>query len=737
MPHIACPPVPEQDSGQFSINYVFQTTPYTPNWWGTDNITNIPADSVGWLVAQGWKITGITFDDTTVPPTPYYAMTRETLKNWIILQSLLEAYTDQTNVANTNNTIRYNDIITSWDIMLETSHDQFEAQSHEHVTHSTLYLSDTEAYMNEVDALIDLNQSQLLLDTDDASDKLTEMHTKLSDLETNVVSSTATIDALLVTQSGYLTTFLADLAAKLADLDTDYATQLAAINLLLTQGDTDLATFAASQTVHLDALELEYADYAAELDSLLISANADILSVTTEIDNVLDALEGEYDAMEAEVDALLVLGTAALTTFATDYGTTLDQLTTDYTAIATPLDAERVASNNALSGFVTDYEGELSNLQPEYATHSDTATAFLVDLGATDLARINEQFDATLSEQLQMLTDRGLYTSAVAADITARNTRDRDEQITALNDRLMREKLENQHGLYGQQVAMRDRNLNGFDRVNATKQEVLRSNVAQLTSRFTLQQSARDRTMSGTDRLNSAQQEVWQYQAATITGQYQLQLGVRDRTITGQQSLYALREANTRLNTTIQAQLYDATRNIKQLLTEEAARLQNLRQSVTLWNAGQRDSLFAQLQQIEAQHLTGIDKQNATSQDVSRVAMSERERLLGFLQDAVNGVISGKGTYSQMTVQHGSTLAEHKHRAIAEKMNESSQRLASLQMTHEECLKLMWDQLKERNNILVGLYGFVERRDDIPPNFEALVQITTGLGDAGGGWVTP
>ena len=166
-------------------------------------------------------------------------------------------------------------------------------------------------------------------------------------------------------------------------------------------------------------------------------------------------------------------------------------------------------------------------------------------------------------------------------------------------------------------------------------------------------------------------------------------------------------------------------------------RLQNLRQSVTQWNTSQRDSLFAQLQQIQAQHLTGIASRNATSQDVSRVEMSERERLLGFLQDSVNGVISGKGTYSQMTVQHGSTLAEHKHRAIAEKVNESVQRLASLQLTHEECLKLMQYQLDERNKILIGLYGFVERRDDVAPNFEMLVQVATGLGDAGGGWVTP
>lgn len=331
---MACEPVPEQSSGQFPINHVLETTPYSPSWWVTQNISNIPSDSVGWLVAQGWQITDITYDNSTVPPTPYYAMTRQSLQNWMILQSLLEEYTQAKNTADTNNTIRYNDIILSWSTMLETSHDQFEEQSTENSTHATLYLGNLDTYMNEVDALIEANQAQILL---------------------------------------------------------------------------------------------------------------------------------------------------------------------------------------------------------EFSSHSDVANALLTGLGTTELARINEQFDSTIATQLQQLVDRGFYSSAITADITARNTRDRDEQIQALNDRLMREKLTNQHQLYGQQV----------------------------------------------------------------------------------------------------------------------------------------------------------------------------------------------------------TLAEYREREIVSKMNEFAQRLAGLQSTHDECMRLMAYQLNERNNILIGLYGFVERRDDVPPNFEALVQIATGLGDAGGGWITP
>jgi hypothetical protein len=52
-------------------------------------------------------------------------------------------------------------------------------------------------------------------------------------------------------------------------------------------------------------------------------------------------------------------------------------------------------------------------------------------------------------------------------------------------------------------------------------------------------------------------------------------------------------------------------------------------------------------------------------------------------------------------------------------------------------MELMKYMLDERNKMLVGLYGFVERREDIGPDFKDLAQITTALGDSGGGWVTP
>ena len=338
---------------------------------------------------------------------------------------------------------------------------------------------------------------------------------------------------------------------------------------------------------------------------------------------------------------------------------------------------------------------------------------------------------------LMQLTDQGMYSSARANDATARNTRDKNEEIAALNDRLMREKWENQHRLYEQQQGMRSRVAEGKDRLHGIEQGILQQNVTQITSRFNLQQSAHDRTMAGTDRLHTVKQSVYQYQATQISGLYQFLQAIRDRTLNAKTSLYGLRDANAKLNSATQSQLYEAGQTIKQRLIEEAARLQQLEQAITQWQAGQRDKLLAQIQEIEVQNLAGLDKQHSAQQDVSRVAMGERDTLLAQLQDAVKAILSGKERYAALTMQNASTLAGHKHKAIVEKMNESAVRLEGSRYTQDADMKLMAYQLDEQNKLLIGLYGFVERRDDIGPKFEDLAKITTALGDSGGGWITP
>lgn len=588
--------VPLQDPGQTELLMGTNISPWSMSWWTLQTITNICGTdaSYGWLLSQGWNTVGTpTYDATTTPPTPYYTMQRYGLNNWAVLQSLLSEYAWAANNALEANSIRYNDVVRAWEVMIASSHTQWDAEVTERNAQATLYLGNLTTYMDEVDGLIDANQSQLVLDAADAETALDDMTAKLVELETNVQTATITIEGLLSDQSGYLDAFLIAFPAELAELDANYAANLAIVNPLMVTLDANLSTFVST------------------------------------IGTLLTTILADYTTLEGEIDVLLASESSTLSTHATDY--------------------------NAI----------LALLESDYDLHAATAGQFLTDLGATETARIAEKFTATLSAQLQQLVDRGLYSSALAADVTARNARDHNEEIVALNDRLMREKLLNQHQLYGQQVQMRSG------------------------------------TMAGKDRMYGLKQELSRYHASQITGLYGLLQDVRNRTMATKQAILSVQQA------------------------------------VTQFTIGVRNGLLAILNGIVGQQAAGIDKQHTAQQEVSRVIMTERDRLLAILQDATKGVIAGKDRYADAKMRLASTLAEHKHRAIVEKMNEANARLAGLQGQHEADMKLMAYQLDERNKLLIGIYQFVERRDDIGPKFEQMAQMAVGLADAGGGWMTP
>ncbi len=657
--------VPEQDPGQGQIALQPTSSPFSMLWWTTQNLSDIPQDAVGWLVAQGWQIESVSYDETTSPATATYAMTRQSLQNWYVLQNLLNSYTIAYNEARLANELRYNQIVVSWTEMLSSTQEHFVAQTTEQNAHVSLFLGNLETYMNEVDELIGDNINTLTIDASVATDALTAMEAKLTDLEDNVTANTLTITNLLNAQASYLSTFLTDFAAKLAELDTNYSAHLTTMTALLSDAGGDVTTFATTQADNLSTLEAEYDAVKADLDSLLGKVFGYLSTCVAEVTAILSANSSDYTSMDGEIDALLASVTSAM------------------------------------DGHALDYNTVLAKLESDYETHTILATDFLDELGSTELARINEKFNASLSKELQMLVDRQLYSSQVAGDVTARNTRDRNEEIAALNDKLAREKLENQHRLYDQQVAMRTGTMGGKERVHALQQEVLR------------------------------------YRASQVTGQYTLLQGVRDRAMNGYQAIYALQDAYVRLDIQVTSQLHETGKALRGVLIEEAARLQQLQQSLDHWEAGQRDKLLEQIQTIVAQRAAGIDKQHAAEQDISRVAAGERTTLLGQLQDAVKGILAGKERYAAMTMQNATTLADHRHKVIVEKMNEAAARLEGMQGQHADNMKLMAYQLLERNNALIGLYGFVERREDVGPEFSELGKICVALGDSGGGWVTP
>lgn len=520
MPNIV-PQVPEQDPGQGQILLPSVINPLLGVWYTTQTVTNVPENVMGWLVAQGYEITGITQDTTTVPPTNYFALTREGMDPVQTIAFLCNSYTIAANEARSANQIRYNEVLTNWTQMIDTSHDQFNAQTDEQNAQAGVFLTDLDDYMTAIETLIADNQSQLALDATEAKDALIIMDSRLTELEDNAAANAVIINGLL----------------------------------------TGLTT--------------------------------NVNTYVSEIEAILTLLDSDYTAVEADLDAISVSAGALVTTFAGDYQAILDQLESDYDL------------------------------------HAIATVGFLDGLGTTETARINEQFAAQLSVQLQALVSSGLSTSTLITDITARNHRDRDEQLQLHNDRLMREKLDNQHKLYQQQFGMRSR------------------------------------MMDAEVQLHSVRQEVLRYQASLISGTFELLQNVRNRVIAGKQAILAAREANARL---------------------------------------------------------GIEV-NST--------------LLQQLQTALTGVLGGKERFSNLLMQIANTLSEHKHRAIAERMNTAVQKLDGWKSVADENRKLMAMQLDERNKLLIGLYSFVERREDIGPTWNDSAKMIAALGDSGGGWITP
>lgn len=521
MPDQEIPNVPQQHPGQTPFELAPVANPFLSIWWSTQTVSQVPENVMGWLVAQGYEVTGITQDTTTTPPTNYFALTRQGMQPLEVLLSLCNSYTVAANDARGANQGRYNEIVINWTEMIESSHAQFNAQTEEQNAQAGVFMADLDEYMTAIESLIDDSETQLVIDAAEARVALEYMNGRLTELEANAAASAVTIS------------------------------------------------------------------------NLLSGLNTNVNTYVTEIEAILNLLDEDYSSIQSDLEGIRSSAGELIDQHAIDYQLILDQLTSDFTA------------------------------------HAALARGFLTDLGATELARINEASTATLSEQMQMLVSKGLYMSTIPVDVTARNARDKAEDIQTLNDRLNREKLDNQHKIYQQQFGMRTRTLDGQNQLHAVRQEVLR------------------------------------YQASLISSTYELLQNIRNRILAGRQAILAAREANVRL---------------------------------------------------------GIEV-NST--------------LLQQLQGALTSVLGGSERFATLLMQHASTLVDQKHKIIAERMNTATQRLQGWKSVAAENRQLMAYQLDERNKLLIGLYSFVERREDIAPEWKDQAAMIAQLGDSGGSWLTP
>ena len=634
-------------------------------WFATQTISDVPENVMGWLVAQGFEITNIRQDNTTVPPTNYFSVKKEGLTPSGVLLSLCNSFTLEANNARTANQIRYNDVLASMTNMVDSSHQQFDAQIDEQNAQSGVFLTDLDEYMTAIETMITDNQAQVVIDANNAKIALDEMLTRLGDLETNASDNAADIEALFAEQSTNLATYVNNYNSRLAELDQNFAAYLGDVLSKISSLDSTLDNHIAEYDQAFAILSGNYTAHAESIDAQLAKVSSDV------------------DAYVDQVEAILV------------------QLEDDYQKVALDLEQANDGFGSTLSQYAGDYNAILSLLETDYATHAQLARGFLTNLGQTDLARINEQFASSLSSQLQMLVSRGLSMATMPIDVTARNQRDKDEQIQILNDRLNREKLDNQHRLYEQQASMRARKLDGVDRLHAVRQEVLR------------------------------------YQATFVNNIYSLRTDATNRILAGRQGVFAAKDANNKYGIEVSSNLYGKLQDVRQRTIDSIDRIYQLRDVFAKWDTEEANRRYERIQQIEAQFLESTQRQYVANQDVTKTEMAEKHTLLGQIQNALTALMSGKERYAVLLMQNANALAEHKHRAIAEMVNTKVQRLEGWKSVAAENMRLMTYQLDERNKLLMAVYAFVERREDIAPQWNDMAKMIAGLGDSGGGWLTP
>ena len=168
-------------------------TPYSGNWWMTSVISGIPESSVGWLVAQGWQITGTSVSDGVT----YYSLARQSMQNWMILQKLLYDYTFAYNEGRGHNAQRYNELINNYNLTVQATRGTLNEIADVSEAHVTIHLTQIESLLGSFKTECDniTNEADDVKDVIDA--QLALYLTKLNTIDGDFTTHRTTVRALL------------------------------------------------------------------------------------------------------------------------------------------------------------------------------------------------------------------------------------------------------------------------------------------------------------------------------------------------------------------------------------------------------------------------------------------------------------------------------------------------------------------------------------------------------------
>jgi len=145
----------------------------------------------------------------------------------------------------------------------------------------------------------------------------------------------------------------------------------------------------------------------------------------------------------------------------------------------------------------------------------------------------------------------------------------------------------------------------------------------------------------------------------------------------------------------------------------------------------QREKLYAFLSDVQKMVLDGETKQYTAQQQVNDQIMQQRDKLLAQFSAAKEQLLQGKANYNAMTLDRGRFMVDTRHKLLVTTMQARSDEMTARLGVRDREEKLMMWQLDTRNNLMMGLTAFMERREDTYPDLDKIAQLVTGLGDSG------
>jgi hypothetical protein len=202
-------------------------------------------------------------------------------------------------------------------------------------------------------------------------------------------------------------------------------------------------------------------------------------------------------------------------------------------------------------------------------------------------------------------------------------------------------------------------------------------------------------------------------QRASEAGSYQQEAAVRDRLFGAIQEVYG--------------------KSLEEIDRQAAQAIEVYRSE-----AVQRQQLLSVTEEVKGKLADAEDRKNTAQHEVYQIQTAAREGLLQQIQQATTGVIEGRARGNELRQSNGTFLSQGLHQLAALQTEIDFNNLRTQADQNAREMELMKYQVDTVNNLVVGLFGFQEKREDSYPALDLIAQLVSQMGDEGAtSWITP